>query len=153
MTTQEKINVMLAYDRGEKIQARAREGEIGHEQGWVDVFPNWDFYRCDFRVKPKFTPEQQAIIDAFNRGDEIQMNSVGNNKSEAGWISLFGHGSPSDFDFKVFDYRIKPREPREFCICYDEMDSFGFELMRANVYTKDQNVFPPRQKIRVREII
>lgn len=53
MTHDEMIAVIKADERGEKIQAFAHEGEKDHEMGWVEVRPNFDFYRCDFRVKPE----------------------------------------------------------------------------------------------------
>jgi hypothetical protein len=53
MTSDEMVAVIQANKAGKKIQAKAHCGEKDYELGWVDVCPNWDFYRCDFRVKPE----------------------------------------------------------------------------------------------------
>ena len=47
-TTKEMIEVMQAYDRGEKIQLLDRLGN------WVDIdMPEWSWGLRDYRVKPK----------------------------------------------------------------------------------------------------
>lgn len=49
-TTKEMIEVMQAYDRGEKI-------ECFNDEQWKDVNnPIWDWLHNDYRVKPKFVP-------------------------------------------------------------------------------------------------
>ena len=46
-TTKEMIEVMQAYDRGEKI-------ESGYNGVWVDIdMPEWSWGLRDYRVKPK----------------------------------------------------------------------------------------------------
>ena len=46
-TTKEMIEVMQAYDRGEKI-------ETGYGGDWVDIdMPEWSWGLRDYRVKPK----------------------------------------------------------------------------------------------------
>lgn len=51
MTIDEMIAVLQAAKRGEQIQCFDKDHP---EQGWRDlVAANWDFYRADFRVKPK----------------------------------------------------------------------------------------------------
>ena len=46
-TTKEMIEVMQAYDRGEKIEA-------GYNGVWVDIdMPEWSWGLRDYRVKPK----------------------------------------------------------------------------------------------------
>lgn len=50
MTTQEMIEVMQAYDRGEAIEVHF----IGSESGWVTMErPFWNWSECNYRVKPK----------------------------------------------------------------------------------------------------
>lgn len=49
-TTKEMIEVMQAYDRGEKI-------ESGYGGVWVDIdMPEWSWGLRDYRVKPKYVP-------------------------------------------------------------------------------------------------
>ena len=50
MTTREKIEVMEAYDRGEEIQILAEDG-IKFED--MSLEPRWDWYNCEYRIKPK----------------------------------------------------------------------------------------------------
>ena len=46
-TTKEMIEVMQAYDRGEKIEAV-------YNDVWVDIdMPEWSWGLRDYRVKPK----------------------------------------------------------------------------------------------------
>lgn len=53
------IEVLEAALTGKPMQAYAKPGFSGHEKVWTDVTPNWDFYRCDFRVKPE--PRQWRV--------------------------------------------------------------------------------------------
>ena len=51
-TTKEMIEVMQAYDRGEKIECFNDD----YEQ-WKDIDnPIWDWLHNDYRVKPKYVP-------------------------------------------------------------------------------------------------
>lgn len=63
MDNNEIIAVVHAHTCGADIQAKARPGEKGSERGWVDVYPNWDFYRNDFRRKPE--PREWWILDSY----------------------------------------------------------------------------------------
>ena len=48
-TTKEKIEIMQAYERGEKIEFKRNDGK------WHDVLiPTWDWLNTDYRVKSKF---------------------------------------------------------------------------------------------------
>lgn len=48
-TTKEKIEIMQAYERGEKIELKRNGGK------WIDAFiPTWDWLNTDYRVKSKF---------------------------------------------------------------------------------------------------
>ena len=56
-TTKEMIEVMQAYDRGEKVQLLNRFGF------WVDIdMPEWSWGLRDYRVKPnkKYVPFEKA---------------------------------------------------------------------------------------------
>lgn len=47
-TLAEKIAVMQAFERGEKIETLITNGE------WIEVsFPMWDWQDCDYRIAPK----------------------------------------------------------------------------------------------------
>jgi hypothetical protein len=84
MTHNEMIAVIEAYQEGKTIQAIARPGEPGHALGWKDVIPNWDFYRCEFRIKPK---------------------------SREWWIQPFGEGYPQPETILVRVLTDKPKDP------------------------------------------
>lgn len=50
-TTKEMIEVMQAYERGERIEAKALNNDI---YGWDETKePFWDWHNLDYRVKPK----------------------------------------------------------------------------------------------------
>lgn len=57
MTIDEMIEVLQAAKAGKKIQARSngevKDGDWIDGEKWHNVLPNWDFYHCDFRVKPE----------------------------------------------------------------------------------------------------
>ncbi|XTQ92595.1 hypothetical protein ACQR5W_11790 [Xanthomonas sacchari] len=55
----------------------------------------------------KTTAEMIAVMQAFERGEEIEVRSIPN----GGWISL-PRPTPLWDNSGLFDYRIKPREPR-----------------------------------------
>ena len=69
-TTKEMIEVMQAYDRGEKI-------ESGYGDVWVDIdMPEWSWGLRDYRVKPKpkyvpFDTAEEFIIAQRNKGNVI----------------------------------------------------------------------------------
>lgn len=68
MTTQEKIEVMKAYDEGKKIQGRIRAGEK-----WDDCVgvPHWNWGINDYRIKPesKYRPykDTEEMIADFKK--------------------------------------------------------------------------------------
>lgn len=76
MTHDEMVAVIQEHKRGKKIQAIAHEGP-DRLLGWVDVFPNWDFYRCDFRVKPE--PREWWV----NVYSDISLNRVHESRTKA----------------------------------------------------------------------
>lgn len=53
MKSQEMIDVIAAFERGEEIECTFKEAK---EQWFLISNPRWDFYHYDYRVKPK-TPE------------------------------------------------------------------------------------------------
>ena len=81
-TTKEMIDVMQAYERGEKIQLLNRCGI------WVDIdMPEWSWARCDYRVKPKNsyvpfdTPEE--FLTAYRKHGEFIENKESGEKMNA----------------------------------------------------------------------
>lgn len=61
MTTQQKIEIMQAYERGEDIQ----EADLG-EDNWEDVGirePSWNWVMYSYRIKPKESK--------FKKGDSV----------------------------------------------------------------------------------
>ena len=70
-TTKEKIEVMQAYDRGEKIEFMDCRRE------WKDVYePIWDWVHCDYRVKPKnsyvpFHTPEEFLTEYRKHGDGL----------------------------------------------------------------------------------
>ena len=74
MTTQQRIDVMLASDAGKKIQCRCTDSRFGDD--WQDINkPGWNFSRYECRVKPepqtiyRLTYPDGSIKD-FNAGSE-----------------------------------------------------------------------------------
>lgn len=57
MTTKEKIEVMQAYLDGKQIQSKMKKPRYSEEAGWADWIshkqPVWDFWSCEYRIKPK----------------------------------------------------------------------------------------------------
>ena len=57
MTTKEKIEVMQAYLDGKQIQSKAKRPRYRVEGGWADWTshkqPVWDFWSCEYRIKPE----------------------------------------------------------------------------------------------------
>jgi len=52
MTTEEKIKVMLAHDRGAQIQIRDVDEDFD-SYTWEDCpNPNWDWVHIEYRIKP-----------------------------------------------------------------------------------------------------
>lgn len=73
-TTKEMIEVMKAYDRGERI-------ECFNDEQWKDVNnPIWDWLHNDYRVKPKtkYVPFETAeqFLEA-QRAHGININHIG----------------------------------------------------------------------------
>ena len=75
-TTKEMIEVMQAYDRGEKI-------ESGYNGVWVDIdMPEWSWGLRDYRVKPKkkyipFDTAEEFLAAYRKHGEFIENNETG----------------------------------------------------------------------------
>lgn len=76
-TTKEMIEVMQAYDRGEKI-------ECFNDEQWKDVNnPIWDWLHNDYRVKPKtkyvpFDTAEEFLAAQREHGDGVVCIDDGN---------------------------------------------------------------------------
>lgn len=71
MTLREKIEVMQAFERGEKIECTT----IGYSANWRDVkTPYWDWREVDYRVKPK--PKSTIIIEKWLFEDRFGIKVV-----------------------------------------------------------------------------
>ena len=80
-TTKEMIEVMQAYDRGEKI-------EYGYGGVWVDIdMPEWSWGLRDYRVKPKkkYIPFDTAeeFLAAYRKHGEFIENKESGEKMNA----------------------------------------------------------------------
>jgi hypothetical protein len=97
MNTQEKIEVMQAFLRGEEIEFR-----------WVNnnewqKYPNgsepqWDWCKGEYRVKPKFQPPKELIIDFDEKGKVIVDTFEGHKYvlvEENPWIEWKGGENPA----------------------------------------------------------
>lgn len=67
MTTQQKVDVMLAYIDGKDVQCRSNKEPIGPEI-WLDYprafgEPGWNWSRDVYRVKPDPEPTIQELAD------------------------------------------------------------------------------------------
>ena len=57
-TTKEMIEVMQAFERGERIEAKSLNNDI---YGWDETKkPFWDWHNLDYRVKPNYVPFETA---------------------------------------------------------------------------------------------
>lgn len=63
MTTKEMIDVMLAYERGEQIEWRIKNGNRGW--GKQRKPPVWDWNNFEYRVKPQSTYRPYKNADEF----------------------------------------------------------------------------------------
>lgn len=60
-TTKEKIEIMQAYERGEKIELKRNGGK------WIDAFiPTWDWLNTDYRIKSKFHDGDILFLEDTN---------------------------------------------------------------------------------------
>ena len=102
-TTKEMIEVMQAYDRGEKI-------ETGYGGVWVDIdMPEWSWGLRDYRVKPKTryvpfdTPEEFFAAQRSHGGDLFIRIENGTLKKHDLSVSLDGsvydHMDDGDVDY------------------------------------------------------
>ena len=72
-TTKEMIEVMQAYDKGEKIETLIS----GEQKKWFDnKNPAWNWEKCDYRVKKKVyipfdTPEEFLAAQRAHGGDAL----------------------------------------------------------------------------------
>lgn len=63
-TIREQIEVMKAFERGEKIQSNFKLKELEY---WEDnTNPVWDWHFYDYRIKPQTEPEE-----IFSKGDTV----------------------------------------------------------------------------------
>ena len=57
MTTKEKIEVMQAYLDGKPIESKPKKPRYREETGWASwvshTEPVWDFWSCEYRIKPE----------------------------------------------------------------------------------------------------
>lgn len=63
-----------------------------------------------------FTKEQTELIKAFLDGKEVQMRSK--YSTVAQWLDKKRYGANLVFDFREFDYRMKPKESFLIVIAY-----------------------------------
>lgn len=63
MTTQEMIEILQAYDRGEEIESGDKIRDF-----WVDLTsPSWNFNKFDYRIKPKEEKRKFKVGDRLIR--------------------------------------------------------------------------------------
>ena len=95
-TTKEMIEVMQAYDRGEKI-------ESGYGGVWVDIdMPEWSWGLRDYRVKPKkkyipFDTAEEFLTAYRKHGETVRCklddelyHAYINNRAETILVSHYG---------------------------------------------------------------
>ena len=75
MTLREKIEVMQAFERGEKVEHRDRLNNM-----WFDSdFPAWNWKEFEYRIKPKqkqvVVIEKWLIYDNFTKSYSIAEES------------------------------------------------------------------------------
>lgn len=95
-TTKEMIEVMQAYERGEKIEIFVKGHWVEHNN------PYWDWYNFDYRVKPKkkyvpFETAEEFLAAQREHGDGVRCKiddelyrAYVNNISEAILVNHYG---------------------------------------------------------------
>ena len=96
-TTKEMIEVMQAYDRGEKI-------ESGYGGVWVDIdMPEWSWGLRDYRVKPKlkyvpFDTAEEFLAAQRKHGENVRCklddelyHAYINSRNETILVCNYGH--------------------------------------------------------------
>jgi hypothetical protein len=73
MSNQDKIAVIEAYERGEEIESRSKDGDRWNGRNFkpdwsVNPHPVFDFYGFEYRIKPKVTSGQRIreVISEFS---------------------------------------------------------------------------------------
>ncbi len=76
-TTKEMIEVMQAFDRGERIEIFLKGHWVEHDN------PYWDWYNFDYRVKPKnkkvyvpFDTAEEFLAAQREHGSSVKVNSI-----------------------------------------------------------------------------
>ena len=58
-----KISVMQAFKEGKQLQSKIYKDSV-LSNGWKSIdTPIWDWYRCDYRVKPDEKTEYQKEVE------------------------------------------------------------------------------------------
>lgn len=89
-TLREQIEVMEAFERGEKIQAN---NKLGNFEYWKDVKnPIWDWHCYDYRVKPrvKITQKEFDLIREKLTGWKYSKDLIYENQREGFFSNAFG---------------------------------------------------------------
>lgn len=78
-TTAEKIEVMQAYERGEEIEYSVPFSGLDFAKWDFPHEPNWNWERCDYRVKPK--PVTTTLYYCiYKKGDEFGISPFYGNR-------------------------------------------------------------------------
>jgi hypothetical protein len=104
-----KISVMQAFKEGKQLQSKIyKDSVLSNDWKSIDT-PIWDWYRCDYRVKPdEKTEYQKEVEQAFKEGKQIQAKYFAYNDNN--WN---GVDAPK-WNWKYWDYRVKPDEKTEY---------------------------------------
>ena len=135
-TTKEKIEIMQAYERGEKIEFKRYDGKWQEDKKWYDVcIPAWDWLHADYRVKSE-----------FHDGDILFL------ETKHSWIFIFKQNENKEY---IYNYVAVPAFTTDFSIfitdsplCFkenvskirlatDEEKQRLFDCIKANGYHWD----------------
>lgn len=106
-TTAGKIQVMSAFERGEKIEFRERTLDSTWELGQNQIF-EWNWSKYDYRIADPYA----ELKAAHAAGKVIQYNAKTNNQSsEGGWLGG-GHLYLNPTYSEKLNFRIKPEPKR-----------------------------------------
>lgn len=119
MTTTEMIEVMQAYDRGEKIEYRLKDFMRDDEWNLSTVPPDWDWRTTDYRVKsrPTYRPYKNAeeFLSA-QREHGMYITDHGmylRPKHEAGRYEL-----PTSIDDEKVVFILPTNTSNAYAVCY-----------------------------------
>lgn len=111
-TTKEKIEIMQAYEKGEKIEFKRNDGK------WHDAFiPTWDWLNTDYRVKSK-----------FHDGDILFLEDTHS------WIFIYKENESKEY---IYQYVAVSACTTDFSVIITD-SPLGFKVSKIRLATEEE---------------